>query len=356
MANAILHECMICGATFRHKNHRANKFCGAACYHEAQRRGLVKGGREAIHVYPCAQCGKQIKRHPSERRNGEKSDKVFCSRECYNAYRAEIIQSRAHSCKGCGASIAGPGVSSKTLYCSQACKVRHKKPKPSKCLNCGVMFSAIRPQERANGGVGWVVVGQVRTCSPECHNQWIRNNPERKRKIGDAFRGSNHPNWQGGKSQLNNVSNRGPNWHRQRAKAVKRDHNKCVDCGITGDQCREKFGRGLDVDHIVPYHNFSSYLKANRLANLACRCASCHRKAEAQRHMVQMVLPMQDSIRRQHKGRDSERHPRAKLTWLKVKSIRMLHAKGATARELADMFECKPSNIYSIAQGKTWRA
>jgi hypothetical protein len=53
---------------------------------------------------------------------------------------------------------------------------------------------------------------------------------------------------------------------------------------------------------VVPFHNFNSYKKANALSNLQCRCASCHKRAESKRGMVQMVLPMQDSANRMHKG------------------------------------------------------
>jgi len=189
-----------------------------------------------------------------------------------------------------------------------------------------------------------------------CHNQWIRNNPERKRKIGDAFRGDKHPNWQGGKSLLNNTSSRGPNWQRQREKALKRDCYQCQDCGMTEDQCRSAYGRGLDVDHTAPFHNFSDYRKANALSNLKCLCASCHRKIEATRGMVQMVLPMQSSTARQHRGYvRGERVNTAGLKEFQVLEMRRLFAEGCTPIEIAAKFGISKSNSYQVLSNATWK-
>jgi len=176
-------------------------------------------------------------------------------------------------------------------------------------------------------------------------------------KIGAAFAGDKHPNWQGGKSILNNTSNRGPNWKKQRERALVRDGRKCVDCGLTEGQCIQVFGRSLDVDHIVPFHNFGSYREANRLSNLACRCASCHRIEEATRSMVQMVLPMQDSESRMHKGyANGENINTAKLTELDVKRIRARAASGEAPAIIHDDYaKVRRSAIIAIIQRKTWR-
>jgi hypothetical protein len=211
--------------------------------------------------------------------------------------------------------------------------------------------------KRPNNRIEFISVSGAKTCSKECNLAWISNNEERKKKIGDAFRGPNHPNWQGGKSSLNNVSKRGASWEKIRKKALKRDRHKCVDCGISNDQCIEKFGRGLDVDHVVPFHNFSKFKEANRLSNLQCRCSSCHKRAEAKRKNVQMVLPFQDSAKRRHKGghRMGEKHPKAKLTSAQVMQIRKEHADGVSAQELSQSYGIKKSNVHAIIKGKTWK-
>lgn len=352
MARGIVHECLVCHERFIGRPR--NKYCSAKCYHEAQRAGLARVGIDPWRIYPCAQCGKRVNRTPARRRNGEQCDKVFCSRACYNAYRAAEIDGRAILCANCGAHVRGGGVSRK--YCSQACRIAGRKPKPVTCKNCGTVFCAIKPMHRSGDVTKLVAVTHAATCSRECHIAWIRNNLERKLKIGLAFKGEKHPNWQGGKAQLNNISSRGPNWQAQRSKALVRCHNRCVDCGISNDECAAKFGRSLDVDHIVPFHNFDSYLKANRLSNLAARCASCHRKAEAKRHDVQMVLPIQDSERRRHKGwARHERHPRAKLTWPQVRNIRKRSASGVSIKQLATEYPVSGSTIHAIVRNKIWR-
>lgn len=299
----------------------------------------------------CSHCGKIVVRIPSLKRNGEYADNVFCNRNCYDEYRRLVIERRSKHCAYCGTEFI-PIIASRK-YCSDHCWKSAKKATPKNCVNCGCLFTPVKTVKSRgvfishNGG---------KTCSASCHNAWIRNDPGRKAKISAAFKGSNHPNWQGGKALLNNVSNRGPNWSKQRSAALKRDGRRCADCGISEDDCREKYGRGLDVDHVVPFHNFSSYKKANSLSNLRSLCASCHRISEAKRGMVQMVLPMQDSRARMHHGyATGERHPKAKLSALDVAEIRRLSKCGATGASLARMFGVSSSNVCALLQGKIWR-
>lgn len=347
MTDAILCACVVCGNSFKPHKSKANKFCGAPCYHAAQRSGIVKVGRDPKHLYPCHECGVETNRIPSKCRDGSTSEKVFCSRACYDKNRAD----RRGGCKACGERV--PFKSSK--YCSWACRISDKKPDPCTCKNCGCVFTAVKFVARPSGKVELVAYGGAKTCSYECHNLWMRTDPERKRKIGLAFAGPLHPNWQGGKSLLNNVSNRGPNWKKQRAAAIKRD-GACVDCGMTDEQCRQRYGRSLDVDHVTPFHNFTDYRKANRLINLQCRCASCHRIAEAKRDGAQMVLGFQDSAKRKHKGYAvGERHPRAKLTANDVLAIRRRVAEGESQNSLRLVYGVSQAAINSIVLRKTWQ-
>lgn len=255
----------------------------------------------------------------------------------------------------CGNSFK-PKSGTSQKYCRQQCYYDARKPAPLNCKNCGCLFSALKSLVRPCGTRKLVAYGGAGTCSGACHIEWIKNNPERKRKISLAFSGSLHPNWQGGKSLLNSVSNRGPNWTAQRAAAIRRDRS-CVDCEMTNEQCLQVYGRGLDVDHVTPFHNFTDYRRANRLSNLQSRCASCHRIAEAKREGAQMVLSLQDSESRRHKGyAKGERHPKAKLTINDVIAIRRRVAEGQSQNSLRLVYGIGQSTINAIVLRKIWRS
>lgn len=353
MAGAILVECESCGKSFPPNKHKASRYCSMPCYRAAQRSGAYKRGHgPEFPRAPCAHCGALVVRRPSARRNGEAADHVFCNRVCYDSFRTALQVVRSKPCDECGMEFVPDAVSRR--FCSEACWKANRKAGPKNCLNCGCLFTPIKLMP-ATGR--FISTNSGKTCSAHCHNQWIRNNPERKRKIGDAFRGANHPNWQGGKSLMNDTSNRGPNWSAQRARAIKRDGGRCVDCGMTVEQCVQAFGRSLDVDHETPFHNFTDYRKANVLSNLRSRCASCHRIAEAKRSMTQMLLPMQDSRSRQHKGYAvGERHPRATITNAEVVLLRRLASDGVDCDVLARRFGVTKANAQLIIRRKTWKS
>ncbi len=74
----------------------------------------------------------------------------------------------------------------------------------------------------------------------------------------------------------------GPNWARQRARALARDGHRCQRCGAKATP-----DRPLHVHHIRPFRTFGyipgvndAYKEANRLDNLITLCARCHRLAE----------------------------------------------------------------------------
>lgn len=254
-------------------------------------------------------------------------------------------------CRGCGVHFSAKSKQAK--YCCMSCRRISFKAKARACVSCGGVFTPIKWHAEAGKFISY---NAGKTCSALCQNQWIRNNPERKRKISVAFRGSLHPNWQGGKSLLNNVSARGPNWQAQRLATRRRDKFTCVDCGMSEGDCLSKFGRSLDVDHVVPFHNFNDYRVANKLGNLKSRCASCHRRDEAKRSMVQMVLPLQESKTRGHKGyARGEKINTAYLTASDVMEIRSLYRAGLSYKYIAEKKSTTKTNVCSIVRGKTWR-
>lgn len=351
-ATGILCHCEICNSPFPFNKHKANRVCSMACYRALQRSGEYKRGHGPdFPRLPCANCGVEVERIPSKCRDGSAADKVFCNRGCYDAMRTGLRALRLKPCQNCGIQFVQDG---DAKFCSDVCSKAAKKAKPVNCVNCECLFTAIYLQPRTNK---YISKNGVKTCSATCDRAWISNNEDRKRKIGDAFRGDKHPNWQGGKSQLNNTSNRGPNWAKKRIEALKRDGFKCVDCGMSNEECLTKWARGLDVDHVVPFHNFNNYKKANALGNLESRCASCHRTKEAARGMVQMMLPIQDGDHRRHKGgaRTGENHPRAKLSSADVILIRRIADDGKSLTEIGASFGMAPSVISSIVAGRIWK-
>jgi DEAD/DEAH box helicase domain-containing protein len=78
----------------------------------------------------------------------------------------------------------------------------------------------------------------------------------------------------------------GPNWQKQRERALSRDGYRCRTCGSEAAP-----GRSLHVHHIRSFRDYGyipgvneSYRLANEVENLVTLCASCHRQAEAGQH------------------------------------------------------------------------
>lgn len=65
-----------------------------------------------------------------------------------------------------------------------------------------------------------------------------------------------------------------------RERVRERDGKQCVDCGMTQSTHIEKYGRRLDVHHIVPAHAVTDPQTRNDDSNLITLCAACHVKWE----------------------------------------------------------------------------
>lgn len=252
--------CPVCGKIFCDPNHAKKVFCSRQC-HALSRK---------LSVPNCLHCGKPV----------SKPGKQYCSRTCYDNHRTES----RNLCLNCGKRVKGGGGKGGYKYCSHACKVEHIKPQPRPCVNCGTVFTPIKFHTVSKR---FIAYNAGKTCSAKCQNEWIRNNPERKRKIGEAFAGARHPNWQGGKSAINLHVHRGPGWNRLAEKARNRDGRVCMLCGKT----EAENGRRMDVHHIVTYHDINNAKKANRLSNLISLCKSCHKKEDNKIQHQQIVLP-----------------------------------------------------------------
>lgn len=70
----------------------------------------------------------------------------------------------------------------------------------------------------------------------------------------------------------------GPNWSKQRQKALDRDNYTCQVCGVTADE----LPRSPHVHHIKPRGDYEGNFRQNHLDNLITLCPSCHGKYEGQ--------------------------------------------------------------------------
>lgn len=348
MVQAILEymkTCRTCGTEFKPRRGKANKYCAMACYRIAQKRGDYIGTR--VTKVPCDTCGKPHIPSRSKKRDGSPADHQYCSRECYLEHHTKRF---TVECAGCGKGMKLTRYRAKVRkYCSQECRIEHKRPDPINCRVCGVLFTPI--QIRSSGGV--VFKGDRTLCSDECFSRWASEDEERKRKIGDAFRGPNHPNWKGGRSYLSNHSYRGPRWNKVAARARKRAGYCCESCGKT----QEENGRKLDVHHVIPFHNFESVRKANANSNLRVLCTSCHAEEEATIDGVQITIPLarNGSARRTFRILRGSEHHKAKLTEDIVRRARREHKAGRSLASLCREHGVTTGAMSAAVKRKTWK-
>lgn len=264
-------NCPTCNQDFSAPKNK-QVYCSRSC-----RNGKPSENDSERHY--CFSCGiLVVGRKLGKSRTGKDCEKMFCSRSCYDSTRANYIEDRKEPCAHCNKPIDTMryGAKHKSKYCSHKCRVADKKGRPLNCVNCGCLFSAVKTIMRPNG-VTIISVNDAKTCSSECHNKWIRTNPERKDKISKAFTGDKHPNWNGG---THRIGNRGPGWLRIAEKCRDLHGRKCKHCGMTEDaSIAQNWGR-LQVNHIVPFHQWQNKRKANAQSNLEALCKSCHTKAD----------------------------------------------------------------------------
>jgi hypothetical protein len=92
--------------------------------------------------------------------------------------------------------------------------------------------------------------------------------------------GPNHPSWKGGYGDISY----GPNWYKQRKRALERDSFECQmpGCPIDRETHHERWDRDLNVHHIMPLGTFVDsdgvlhYERSNRLENLITLCQRHH--------------------------------------------------------------------------------
>ena len=87
--------------------------------------------------------------------------------------------------------------------------------------------------------------------------------------IRGEFFGKNPASYQGG-------------WDKARRDQIERDGYCCQDCGMSDDEHRAEYDRGLEVHHIEPYQSFDDPSAANASGNLVTLCAACHGRRHAE--------------------------------------------------------------------------
>jgi hypothetical protein len=264
MATQHFTQCKVCSKEFKEIKGKSNKFCSLDCYRISQRSGDYKRGHKATTFKTsCGFCGLLV------------YSKQYCNRDCYDKARAKAILDRRVECKVCK-TLCQPSYEYPNSFCSVECLASHKKAKPKNCVNCKCLFTPVKLNAGANRMISH---NSGKTCSAKCQIEWIKNNPKRKEKISLKFRGALHPNWQGGSHVM---ASRGHGWARLRDSIKSRDGYKCLHCGMTDAECKEKYKCSLNVNHIRPFHQFGGNTKlANKPSNLESLCKSCHTKADA---------------------------------------------------------------------------
>lgn len=272
MAKIIVTECPVCSGEVRSYPSYRRKFCGSACYNEAQRRGTVRVGRDILarNRMSCAHCGKAVRYRGRKKRDGERADHCFCDRRCYDSYRRAIIAARRVPCARCGKPADTLG-KHKIRFCSDECRRLGRRPTSCTCNVCGVAFTPIRIRQ------GHITRLRRTICSPECKAQFYRTDAERKRKISAAFTRDKHPNWQGGSHR---AGFRGHEWQQIADEVRKRAGYRCEHCGLSQEAHLRRWRMRLNVNHKDPFHQSRSKVSANRISNLEALCKPCHTKAD----------------------------------------------------------------------------
>lgn len=201
------------------------------------------------------------------------------------------MASETHSCVGCTKEYTTPeGL--RYHYRNTECE-----PDGVDCPTCGETFKdkhAIRAHHsQTHGGPGIAGKAEVECsycgktierklsiieqnqrfyCSTECEGSW-------KSEYQGAYRWSDDKEYYSGDYY-------GANWERQREKRLEVDEYKCVACGMTNEEHKEKQGRSLSVHHIRDIDEFRDPEtnevpnEANKISNLITMCRPCHKKWE----------------------------------------------------------------------------
>jgi endogenous inhibitor of DNA gyrase (YacG/DUF329 family) len=104
-------------------------------------------------------------------------------------------------------------------------------------------------------------------CDHECYGEWRSEN----------VRGEEHPNFNPDVEDIDY----GENWWRKRRECLERDGYQCATCGMSREEHKEEYGRDLSVHHRKKIREFDTgdgidHERANDLSNLVTLCYGCH--------------------------------------------------------------------------------
>lgn len=187
----------------------------------------------------CDHCGEKIPRKYNPKRYLERE---YCSPKCQAD--ARVKERCTKTCPQCNGQFDTLRENAK--YCSDECADKAGVTSGVvECGNCGKEYTEYRHKIERDTAC---------FCCEDCYRKWSR--------------GSNSPHWKGGRNGY-----RGPNWDKQREKAIFRYGDQCAVCG---DKSKPQ------VHHMIPYREFESHEEANAIGNLIVLCPSHH--IEADRH------------------------------------------------------------------------
>lgn len=230
--------------------------------------------RNAIKVFRCSFCGREIKRRLSE----IKGKKIFCSRKCHDDFRRkptdpnrltrENMRGYNHPrwngikkfCKVCGKELIGRDQRRRGLCSPQCAKVSKSASKKAdaiirrkslnwRCKQCGKQIE-IDTSKRLRS---------IRKfCSQECCAIWKSEN----------LSGPNSKIWKGG-----NKKGYGPEFtYSLKLRIRRRDHFTCQKCGIVI--------KGSMTEPALDVHHRDGNKYNNNQDNLISLCRSCHKREE----------------------------------------------------------------------------
>lgn len=241
--------------------------------YRTRRRGFVDA--------TCTHCGVTfVARH-----RVQEAFLRFCSQACAIARRRANGVKPNVRCLRCKTEFHTPP-SCRRVYCSRDCANTHKRESAAtRCVWCNVPFTPMQWLKVGARRRLSVVSGLRAHCSQECATH---TTAEKLSRIVGPMR----PAWKGGTTVDHKKGYRGPGWNAIARSIRKRDGEQCVRCSMTNAAHRAWCGKQLEVHHMIPFHNFTDYRRANKPANLVTLCISCHRKAEAEIEGVQLMLPI----------------------------------------------------------------
>lgn len=183
----------------------------------------------------CSVCGTNFTRYEGQLKNIKYTP--VCSRDCLYKARSQGIIKRE---------VEGG-------YDCDHLKNRYQV----ECKNCGKKFEVIKSRLEADD--------KGKYCSRECYEE----------AKSEMMKGENNWAYIDGRS-YKRMKFRGKEWRRIREKAIQRDNEKCVECGLTRSEHFSRYGQDLHVHHIEPFRKNHS----NDLDKLETLCVKCHSEKE----------------------------------------------------------------------------